>query len=184
MNRFVVMTCISAIGVCLAFSVPVGQAERAERIFIELLTNPATGQQHTLLEEDLNAYIAREMSGQVLRGIEKLNVKLNKGTFTTSVLVNLDEIELSGYLQYMKSLMEGPQRLTLEGMLEVDDGVGAYRTENAWLNDIPLPASLVDSLLSTLGRQQEPPFDPTEPFDAPYGITDLEIEPGKAILSK
>ena len=175
--------CASAL--CLAFSTAaVGQADRAEQIFIDLLTNPELGQNHTLLEEDLNAYIKRELADQPLRGIEKLTVKLNEGTFTTFVIVNLDEVALSGYLQQMKSLIEGPQRLTLEGMLEVSDGVGNYKTENAWLNDIPLPASMVDTLLSSLGRQQEPPFDPTEPFDAPFGITDLMIEPGKAFLSK
>jgi hypothetical protein len=124
------------------------------------------------------------MTNQPLRGVEELTVKLNEGTFTTFAKVNLDEVELTGYMQYMKSLIEGPQRLTLESMLEVSEGIGTYRTESAWLNDIPLPVSLVDTLLSSLGRQQKPPFDPTEPFAAPYGISHLVIESGKAILSK
>ena len=175
--------CVSLL--CLGLgSVPTGQADRAEQIFIELLTNPEEGQQHTLLEEDLNAYIVRELAEQPLRGIQELTVKMNDGTFTSLVTVNLDEVQIGGYLEYIKSLLEGPQRLTLEGMLEVRDGIGTYKTESAWLNDIPLPASVVDTLLSSLGRQQEPPFDPTKPFDAPFGITGLVIEPGKAILSK
>ena len=183
MNRLLVFICLS--GLCLVGgAAPAGEAARAEQIFIDLLTNPETGQKHTLLEEDLNAYITRELANQPLRGIEKLTVKMNEGTFTTLATVNLDEVQLLGYLEYIKSLIGGSQRLTLEGMLEVSDGVGTYKTESAWLNDIPLPASVVDTLLSSLGRQQKPPFDPTEPFQAPYGITDLVIAPGKAILSK
>jgi len=178
-------TCAFSLLLLLGFyQAPTGQAERAEQIFKELSKSSETGREHTLLEEDLNAYIARELSQQSLRGIEEFRVKLNQGTFTSFLRVNLDEVEVSGYLQYLGSLTEGPQRLTVEGRLQVRDGIGTYKTESAWLNDIPLPASLVDVLLSSLGRQQEPPFDPTEPFDAPYGITHLEIEPGKAVLTK
>jgi hypothetical protein len=161
-----------------------GKAERAEKIFIELLTNPEKGQTHSLLEEDLNAYISRELESQPLRGVEKLFVELKEGTFTTDVTVNLDNIGLSGYLEYLKNLVEGPQDLTLEGSLEVTEGVGVYKTHGAWLNGIPLPPSVVDTLLSALGRQQDPPFDPTEEFEAPFGITDLEIKPGVAVLRK
>lgn len=183
MDRIYEVTSLFAL--CLAFSwASTGQAERAEQIFFELSTTPETGQKYTLLEEDLNAYITRELTDRPLRGIDTLTVKLNEGTFTTSVRVDLSEVELTGYLQYIGSLVEGPQRLTVEGILEVSEGSGIYRTEHAWLNDVPLPASLVDTLLSSLGRQQEPPFDPTEPFKAPYGISHLTIEPGKAILSK
>jgi hypothetical protein len=161
-----------------------GEAERAEKIFIELLTNPEKGQSHTLREEDLNAYISRELDRQPLRGIRELTVKLNEGTFTTDATVDFEDVELSGYLEYIENLIEGPQRLTLEGVLEISEGVGTYRTEGAWLNGIPLPASIVDTLLSTLGRRQTPPFDPTEPFEAPFGISRLEIKSGSAILSK
>lgn len=161
-----------------------GEAERAEKIFIELLTNPESGQNHILLEEDLNAYILKELAEQPLRGIQELTVKLNSGTFTTDVKLDLKEVELSGYMEYLKSLIEGPQHLILEGVLKVSEGVGSYKTEKAWLNGVPLPVTLVDTLLSTLGRQQEPPFDPTEPFDAPFGINYLQIEPGRALLGK
>ena len=174
-----------AFTLCLAFSSnPSGDAERAEQIFIQLLTNPEKGQNHTLQEADLNAYLFRELTRQPLRGIEKLSVKMEDGTFTTFLTVNFDEVELSGYLSYLASVLDGPQRLTLQGMLEVNEGVGTYRTQAAWLNDVPLPGSLVDVLLSALGRQQEPPFDPTAPFEAPFDISQLVIQPGKAILSK
>ena len=128
--------------------------------------------------------LVSDPTDNIKQSVEELTVKMNAGKFTTDATVNLDEVELSGYLQYLKSVIDGPQHLTLEGMLEVSEGVGTYRTENAWLNGIPLPASVVDALLSTLGNQQTPPFDPTQPFDAPLGISYLEIKPGRAILSK
>jgi hypothetical protein len=37
----------------------------------------------------------------------------------------------------------------------------------------------VNSILSSVGRQQDPPFDPSEPFDIPYGIKTIRVQQGK-----
>jgi hypothetical protein len=164
-----------------------GDADRAARVFAELEAVPPTGRSFTLVEADLNAYLKRELLAQPLRGVEDLFTELHQNAFIAFLTLNFDQVEVpedSLALQIFKKLLQGTQRLKLEGTVKIEDGIGLYETHRAWLSDFPIPAPVVDALLSSVGRKQRPPFDPTKPFEAPYGISALSLLPAKAILVK
>jgi hypothetical protein len=101
------------------------------------------------------------------------------------VEVNVDEIEFpvddvtTGYLRL---LLKGIQTLEIEGTLEAENGMATYRVQEARLSGIPIPARLVNNLLSSLGKKNDPPFDPSQPFEMPYGIQSFTFQPGTVIM--
>lgn len=160
-------------------------ADKVRRVFYELENNPGANLRLELEEADLNAFLAEQLIENPQDGVEQLTVQLKPGSFITQLKVDMDKIEMqddSLSATLFRNLLQGVQDVMLEGVLDVQNGIGRYSTQKASLNDVPLPASLVDSLLQSLGKKQEPPFDPTEPFSMPYDIQSVEFLAGKVVI--
>lgn len=161
------------------------QVQKVERIIKELqdadrngLSAPAT---HTLTESELNAYLRYHLARERREDIKSVQVNLREDSFLTTLVVDLDHVQMQGdtsALALLGSLLSSTQKLEVEGTLKTADGRARYEVLSAHLNGIPVPASVVNSLLSSAGRKQHPPFDPTQPFDLPWNIKRLEVRPG------
>ncbi len=162
---------------------------KVTRILEELRENDEQGmvpnKTYQVTEEELNAYLSAKLHQQHQKAVESIALLLKEGTFLTRVEVNVDELQfpvddvMTGYL---KLLLKGIQTLEVEGTLETENGMATYRVQKARLSGISLPAPWVNSLLSSLGKRNKPPFDPTEPFDMPYGIQSFTFQPGTVIM--
>ncbi|HUG43873.1 MAG TPA: hypothetical protein VMN76_06490 [Acidobacteriota bacterium] len=136
-------------------------------------------------EPDLNAFLRRQMELERASAVDEIHVTLLNGSFRSDLTVDMDQVEIedpSLTSSLFLSLFKGRQKLRLEGKLSVRNGTGTYRTENAWLNGVPLPAPVVDSLIRILGNKQDPPFDPTRPFPMPFGIQFVRFESGLVVV--
>ncbi len=171
-----------------------GQADepgvaKVTRILEELRKNDEQGtvanRTYQLTEEELNAYLSAQLYRQDQKAVESIALFLKEGTFLTRVEVNVDELPFpvddvtTGYLRL---LLKGIQILEIEGKLEAENGLATYRVQEARLSGIPIPARLVNNLLSSLGKKNDPPFDPTQPFEMPYGIQSFTFLPGKVMM--
>ena len=117
--------------------------------------------------------------------MESMFLSLREGNFLIVIEVDVDELQLRGddvTTGYLRLLLRGTQTLEIEGKLQAEDGLASYLVQEARLSGISLPAPWVNSLLSSLGKRNKPPFDPTEPFDMPYGIRSVTFHPGKVIM--
>ncbi|MCH8319854.1 MAG: hypothetical protein IH790_02710 [Acidobacteria bacterium] len=162
---------------------------KVTRILEELRENDEQGtvpnKTYQVTEEELNAYLSAQLHQQHQKAVESIVLLLKEGTFLTRVEVNVDEIEFpvddvtTGYLRL---LLKGIQTLEIEGTLEAENGMATYRVQEARLSGIPIPARLVNNLLSSLGKKNDPPFDPTQPFEMPYGIQSFTFQPGNVIM--
>lgn len=164
-------------------------AARVERVLEELEENYSSGRvpsrSYILTEPEINAYLEVELRRQERKEVETFLVQLKTAVLVSFLTVNMDEIEVKGdsmTLHLFKALLKGRAHLEVEGELSAENGKGAYSVRSARLNDLPVPASLVNLILSAVGKRQDPPFDPTQPFDLPYGIESIRIEPGKATI--
>jgi len=140
---------------------------------------------YTLTEPDLNAYLAAKIAERPRKDVESLKVEMKEGFFTTHILVDFDQVEIKGDSMtktLVKAILHGKQTIEVDGRLQTDNGKGTYQVERASLNGMPLPSGLVSSILSSVGRRQDPPFDPIEPFDLPYALKTVKVTPGKAVL--
>ena len=162
---------------------------KVTRILEELRENDeqdtVSNRTYQVSEEELNAYLSAQLLQQHQKAVESIAMLLKEGTFLTRVEVNVDELQFpeddvtTGYLRL---LLKGIQTLEIEGKLEAENGLATYRVQEARLSGITLPALLVNNLLSSLGKKNDPPFDPTQPFEMPYGIQSFTFQPGKVIM--
>ena len=162
---------------------------KVTRILEELRDNDEQGtvpsRIYELTEEELNAYLSAQLRQQDQKAVESMFLSLREGTFLTVIEVDVNELQLRGddvTTGYLRLLLRGTQTLEIEGKLQAEDGLASYLVQEARLSGISLPASWVNSLLSSLGKRNKPPFDPTEPFDMPYGIRSVIFHPGKVIM--
>ena len=162
---------------------------KVTRILEELRENDEQGtvpnKTYQVTEEELNAYLSAQLHQQHQKAVESIVLLLKEGTFLTRVEVNVDELQfpvddvMTGYLRL---LLKGIQTLEIEGTLEAEKGLATYRVQEARLSGIPIPARLVNYLMSSLGKKNNPPFDPTQPFEMPYGIQSFTFQPGNVIM--
>jgi len=162
---------------------------KVTRILEELRENDEQGtvpnKTYEVTEEELNAYLSAKLHQQHQKAVESIALLLKEGTFLTRVEVNVDELQFpvddvtTGYLRL---LLKGIQTLEIEGTLEAENGMATYRVQEARLSGIPIPARLVNNLLSSLGKKNDPPFDPSQPFEMPYGIQSFTFQPGTVIM--
>jgi len=162
---------------------------KVTRILEELRENDEQGtvanKTYQVTEEELNAYLSAKLHQQHQKAVESIALLLKEGTFLTRVEVNVDEIEFpvddvtTGYLRL---LLKGIQTLEIEGTLEAENGMATYRVQEARLSGIPIPARLVNNILSSLGKKNDPPFDPSQPFEMPHGIQSFTFQPGTVIM--
>jgi len=162
---------------------------KVTRILEELRENDEQGtvpnRTYQVTEEELNAYLSAQLYQQHQKAVESIALFLKEGTFLTRVEVNVDELQFHGddvTTGYLRLLLKGIQILEIEGKLESENGLATYRVQEARLSGIPIPARLVDNLLSSLGKKNDPPFDPTQPFEMPYGIQSFTFQLGKVMM--
>jgi len=162
---------------------------KVTRILEELKNNDqqsaVPNRSYEVTEKELNAYLSAQLYQQDQKAVESIALLIKEGTFLTRIEVNTDELQVKGddvTLGYLRLLLRGTQTLEVEGKLQAADGLASYLVQEARLSGISLPAPWVNSLLSSLGKRNTPPFDPTEPFEMPYGIQSVTFHPGKVIM--
>jgi hypothetical protein len=143
------------------------------------------GESYRVTEADLNRFMLEEIERQRVAAVESITVKLLPGRFQADLAVDLDQLEKgeNNSAALFQSMFRGVQKLALEGKVEATEGVATYETIRASLNGVPIPASVVDLLLKSVGKKQEPPFDPTEPFPLPRGIDSIRLVSGAAEIA-
>lgn len=162
---------------------------KVERILEELKNNDQQGavpdRSYEVTQQELNAYLSAQLYQQDQKAVESIALLIKDGTFLTRVEVNADELHVQGddtTMGYLRILLRGTQTLEVEGKLQAQDGVASYLVQEARLSGISLPAPWVNSLLSSLGKRNDPPFDPTKPFPMPYGVRSVTFQPGKMMM--
>ncbi|MBI4444555.1 MAG: hypothetical protein HY645_01495 [Acidobacteria bacterium] len=162
------------------------RVEKIEGVLKQLESNHTSGtganRSYLMTEPDLNSYLEAKVRQNDPKGVKDLKVYLKGGVFTASVVMDLNDLELKGdpmTLNLFKALLTGNPRVELDGRLTTHEGQGTYTLEGARINDMPVPPAVVNALIKTIGKKQDPPFDPTEPFEMPWGIKSVTIELGK-----
>lgn len=166
-----------------------GAAGEVERVLGELVINSVREEVpkrvYRLSETDLNSYLTTKLEKADRKGLESISVRLKQGSFVTVVTVNMDQVQFKDQsltASLLSVLLRGAHTLEVEGRLQVQEGIGKYQVQQASLDGIALPASVMEMVVSTLGRQQDPPFDLSEPFPMPYGISTVDVQPGQLTI--
>ena len=159
------------------------EAERtvAQRKAPSGLTTPLT-------QKEVNSYLRYDLASQVPVGIaEPVITILGEGRLLGEAVVDLDAVSRAnppkGFFDPMR-LLTGRLPLRVQGVLVTSGGTGRFSLETASLAGVPIPKSVLQTLLSHYSRSQEKPdgIGLDDPFALPAAIREIRVEPGRAIV--
>ena len=77
------------------------------------------------------------------------------------------------------ALVGGTHNLFLKGKLVGREGRGKFDLQEIRVDGIPVPTILIQTLFKKYVQPKYPEADLNEPFDLPWGIQEIRLEPGK-----
>ena len=136
-------------------------------------------------EEELNSYLAYQLSSKYHPSLKSLMVHVEPTQLQGVAAVDFDQLGMSSkkfVTKMIASLFTGSHTLTVRGKLIADGGRAHFQLERALFDDMSLPNLLVEEIISTVGKRQKPPFDPMQPSQMPYGIQKAAMAQGYIIV--
>jgi hypothetical protein len=159
------------------------QAERAvpRRQAPAGLTTPLT-------QREVNSYLRYDLASQVPVGIaEPVITILGEGRLLGEAVVDLDAVSRAnppkGFFDPMR-LLTGRLPVRVQGVLVTSRGQGRFSLETATIAGVPVPKSVLQSLVTHYSRSEDNPngVGLDDPFALPAAIREIRVEPGRAIV--
>lgn len=141
----------------------------------------------TLLERELNAYIAVHAKSELPAGVlEPIVTILPDGRLTGRATVDLDAVRTSqdrGMLSPW-ALLRGQLPVEAFGILRTQKGVGAFTLESATVGGLPVPKTILQELVTYYSRSESQPqgIDIEAPFRLPANILEIRTAQGQALV--
>ncbi len=135
----------------------------------------------TFSEEEVNSYLELDVSRRYHASLKSFSVAFEKEKICGTVVLDFDRMASpaeGALLKLMSLLFPGTHTLAARGEIVSGKGKANFRLEQAWLDGRELPKFLVEEIIATVGRKQNPPFDPLQPSQLPYKIQSIELHPG------
>ena len=146
------------------------------------------GARHTLLTQDeLNSWLMYRAQALLPSGVGDLQVTIvGDGRLMGQAVVDLDVVaqRRSGSSSSPFSLTGGRVPVTLTGILHTLDGMARIEVQSAEMFGIPIPAKMLQELVSYYSRTSERPQGVRldEAFALPANILQIEISQGQAVV--
>ena len=172
--------------------------QKIERIVAGTAVAPrrAAPTRTTVTQREVNSYLRYDLRSQVpvgideawkiLLDIERISI-LGDGRLLGEAVVDLDAVSRAnppkGMFDPMR-LLTGRLPLRVQGVLTTSRGTGRFALESASISGIPVPKSVLQTLLSHYSKSTEHPegVGLDDPFVLPAAIREIQVEPGQAIV--
>ena len=163
---------------------------RLERRLLEILQHAIEASAEVRLtplpEPDVNAYLAHQAAPHLPVGIRAPVVRIGEGRLSAEAVIDLDAIrasrERSGFdpVRYLG----GQLPVTASGRVRSGNGVARVDVESVTVGGIPVPVDVLQELVRYFTRTPDQPSGTRldAPIPLPYGITELRLSPGLAVI--
>jgi len=145
----------------------------------------AKRQQIRITELEMNSYLALVLSASYHPSLKSIRLKFEEGRLQAVAKIAFDRLQFSS-TQFINSLfrkmLSGVHTLTVRGILIADNGKGNFQLEEARFDSMTIPNPLVSEIITTVGKRQNPPFDPMQPSTLPYSIRKVETHQGYILI--
>jgi predicted transcriptional regulator len=113
--------------------------------------------------------------------LSSLTLKFGERHIQGIVQIDFDKLEFKS-TQFISSLiramLSGKHVLAMEGNLIAESGMAYFELEQARFDAVSLPNFLVSEIITTVGKRQDPPFDPMAPTAMPFRIQRVDLHTG------
>ena len=141
-----------------------------------------------LTQREVNSYLRYDLASQVPVGIaDPVITILGEGRLLGEAIVDLDAVSRANPPKSLfdpMRLLTGRLPVRVQGVLVTSRGQGRFSLESASLAGVPIPKSVLQTLLSHYSRSQDKPdgIGLDDPFALPAAIREIRVEPGRAIV--
>ena len=141
----------------------------------------------TLLERELNAYIAVHGRSELPAGVVDPVISiLPDGRLTGRAIVDLDAVRTSEERGMLSpwTLLRGQVPVEAIGFLRTQKGVGAFTLESASVGGVPVPKAILQELVTYYSRSESQPkgINIEAPFRLPAEILEIRTAQGQALV--
>jgi len=137
----------------------------------------------TLTERGINAYLRFQGADHLPPAVGEPEMHLlGNGRLSARALIDLDRLRAErprGPLDPLRYL-GGQVEVVAAGALRTSAGVGRFELESLHVASVPMPVLLLVEVVRA--HRDSGGFDLTAPFQLPYGIEELRVEPARAIV--
>ena len=141
-----------------------------------------------ITEAELNAYLQYELGDRIPPGVTDPWVSLlDNGRLSGRATVDLQRVgqsRKSGGMLDPYSLLSGTLPLAVNGILKTKNGVGTFAVESASLSGVPIPAWMLQEIVSYYSKSPASPNGVSieKPFMLPSGIREIQLAKGQAVV--
>ncbi|MDD5542983.1 MAG: hypothetical protein PHX83_07385 [Acidobacteriia bacterium] len=170
------------------------RAEMADRVrdtFDSLKVNPPAGKRLPpgttvrISQDEMNAYVTEEFHKKPNPGLKSIFVRfLNGDQVAGDAVVDVDQLKTdnSTLLKLVTLVFSGDQAMHTEAKLFFNNNALTYEIQRAQLNNISLPAMLVQKIIEVLARKQTNKIDVSKPIPYSPTIKHIEIREGLLLI--
>jgi len=138
-------------------------------------------------ESEINTFLSRKGEKYFPSGISQIQVDLQQDVILGQLLVDFDKVRSSlnrPSSPLITTLLTGKHTLNIESRIITENGTGRYEILNVLLNGQEVPKIFIDFLLENYVFSKYPAVKPNTPFDLPFKIKTIRIQPGRIIVEQ
>ena len=163
---------------------------RLELRLLEILQNAAEPSPDIRLtplpEPDVNAYLAHQAVPHLPVGIRAPVVRIGDDSLSAEAVIDLDAIRDSRERRGLDPVqfLGGRLHVTASGRIRSGGGLARVDVETVTVGGIRVPVEVLQELVRYFTRTPEQPAGTRldAPIPLPYGITELRLSPGLAVI--
>lgn len=136
-------------------------------------------------DAELTAYA--NLVAKLPPSLSGLDVRFDRERIHAKGLLDLDQLQgqvPSGGVLGAFAFLSGRVAVSVKGRLLSEDGFGTFQPEEVKVGSIPLAASVLGQIVAAATRTAERPegIDILAPFRYPYGVRQVRLSPGRAVV--
>jgi hypothetical protein len=132
-------------------------------------------------EVELESYMLFNLKQDIPAQMDSFDVQLEPGTVGAQTQLTFSSDATGNPL--IDAVVGGTHDLFVKGSLQGVQGRGKFDLIEVRVDGIPVPKVLIQSLFDKYVKPKYPDADLKEPFDLPWGIEELTLQAGKAIVA-
>jgi hypothetical protein len=131
-------------------------------------------------DAEMESYLLYSLKDDIPAQIDSADVQLAAGTVGLETQITFPSNATGNPMA--DALVGGTHNLFLKGKLVGHEGRGKFDLQEIRVDGIPVPTILIQTLFKKYVKPKYPDADLNEPFDLPWGIQEIKLEPGRATV--
>jgi hypothetical protein len=154
---------------------------------IDAIKNSENSPQHKqgssrvqLSEAELESYLMYSLQDDIPAKVDSAKVDLAQDTVGLDAQLTFAANATGNPM--VDALVGGTHNLLFKGKLVAEHARGKFDLQEVRVDGIPVPNIFIQTLFKKYVKPKYPEADLNEPFDMPWGIEELKVQPGKATV--